>query len=108
MSMINEDGAVRATLVVQVIDWWTEEPLQGVPVRIAWSPERISKECPGCHLSTLTDHEGRATFPIDPGHVHILIRPDFRSDAYATPGDVTEVQMLCPDFVKAVRHGFNH
>ena len=95
-----------ATVSVIVLDWWTEQPLQGVPVRVADHSDAVRADCQGRYRSTLTDDRGRAEFPAETGSVIVFIPPDFEQQVFTIAGEVTEVRFLCPDFVKKVRHGF--
>jgi hypothetical protein len=98
------DGEIR----VRVVDHWTGEPLNGVPVYFGATEEAaMGKAC--CQKGgAVTDQNGFApvmAWPVGP--VYIFIPPDFIQQAFVLPSDSAEVVFECPDFVKSIRHGFN-
>jgi hypothetical protein len=104
----SDDGALVGTLIVEVVDWWMESPLQGVPVRVASSKSNTRGQCPGCYQSTLTDDRGIAMFRVKLGMQHVHIPPDFDAETFVGPGQAQQLRFECPDFVKKVRHGFDN
>jgi len=98
------DGEIR----VRVVDHWTGEPPQGVPIYFGATEEAaMGKVC--CQKGGgVTDQDGFAPvmeWPVGP--VYIFIPPDFIQQAFVVPSEASEVMFECPDFVKSIRHGFN-
>lgn len=97
------DEPLEANVVVEVLDWWTGEPLQGVPVAIGETAENAFAGS-GESRSTLTDHRGFASIPMPPGHLYVCIAPDFVEEVDVEAGGHAFVEFQCPDFVRKIRH----
>ena len=97
------DEVLEATVVVEVLDWWTGEPLQGVPVAVGETTADAFKGT-GDSRSTLTDHRGFASIPMPGGHLYVCIEPDFVKEVDVEPGGHALVEFQCPDFVRKIRH----
>ena len=96
------DQVLEATVVVEVLDWWTGEPLQGVPVAVGETTADAFKGT-GDSRSTLTDHRGFAMIPMPAGHLYVCIEPDFVKEVDVGAGDQAFLEFQCPDFVRKIR-----
>jgi hypothetical protein len=102
-SLRDEPSILSGRINVFVIDYWTGQPLQGVPVCFAVS--MMQKSC--SRLGGVTDQNGFLTLESPIGPAYLFIAPDFTREVWVSAERAVEATFECPDFVKVIRHGFD-
>jgi hypothetical protein len=98
--------SLHGQINVLVIDYWTGEPLQGVPVLVGRTEDQArGKIC--CNRGVVTDQNGFATLRWPMGPACVFIAPDFLEETWVGSEEPVDLTFECPDFVKVIRHGFD-
>ncbi len=99
---------LNGEIKVRVLDYWTGEPLKGVPIYFGGTEESARGNMCGRKGGSVTDEDGFGpVIEMPVGPVYVLVPPYFIQQVFVVEGEQIEVTFECPDFVKSIRHGFN-